>query len=998
MADATIHAEPVFPRVRTRGLTLPAILWALAITCRFTATAASSSVSDSAALNSRFSKSIRPFLETYCLDCHNPQKRKGKLDLSRFDSPAAVAKDFPQWDVLLQKLQEKEMPPEEAEHQPSAEERQTVMDWVQQWRRFEAQRQAGDPGPVPPRRLSNAEYNYTIRDLTGVDLRPTQEFPVDPANEAGFDNSGQSLAMSPALVAKYMDAARFVASHLVLNPTGFVFAPHPALTETDRDKFCVNRIVDFYRKQPTDYADYFMASWRFQHRVALGQPEATLDSLARLEKVSPKYLRQIWNALSATNAETGPLGRVRTEFHALPVPTLSHVNQDIESAQAGCRHLRDSILEWHRQIQFPNVDLAVKGTAKESQPLVLLERRRQIQFTNVDLSVKGISKGSQPLVLWKNRQAADRRMRAPEGSEDLGLEAFCLLFPDAFYMASRAHYSEPDLGKDVRLLSAGFHLMQGYFRDDQPLCQLILDENGNRQLDTLWRDLDFITAAPMRQYKDFVFFERAEPPRFMQGEEFDFARSEDKDVTSEANMRRLAEAYLAKAKRNGASAQAVGAIEDYFARMSADIRWVEQTRRSAEPSQISALLDFAQRAWRRPLTELERQDNLAFYHKLRSEGLDHEEALRDSVASMLMSPHFSFRIQETRSGDGPGSLTDISLANRLSYFLWASMPDEELMTCASSGQLSRPEILLAQTRRMLADERIRALATEFGGNLLDIRRFEEHNGVDRERFKEFSNDLRQAMFEEPMRFLEDLMQRDGSLLDMLEGDYTFVNPLLAEHYGMPVPDLTSGGWIRVNEARRYGRGGLLPMAAFLTKNAPGLRTSPVKRGYWVARRLLGERIPPPPAEVPELPKDEAATGDLSLPQLLARHRDNPSCAGCHKRFDSLGLAFESYGPVGERRERDLAGRPVENRAVFPDGSTGVGLEGLRNYMRQKRQEEFVDHMCRQLLSYALGRTLLISDDPLVEEMRDKLRAEGYRFGSLVASIVTSRQFLTARGP
>ena len=186
------------------------------------------------------------------------------------------------------------------------------------------------------------------------------------------------------------------------------------------------------------------------------------------------------------------------------------------------------------------------------------------------------------------------------------------------------------------------------------------------------------------------------------------------------------------------------------------------------------------------------------------------------------------------------------------------------------------------------------------------------------------------------------------------------------------------------------------MAVFLTKNAPGLRTSPVKRGYWVARRLLGERIPPPPPNVPELPQDESELGDLTLRQALARHRDNKSCAGCHDRFDTIGLAFEGYGPVGERRTRDLGGRPVSTQAVFPGGQSGSGLNGLQAYLREYRQEEYLDNLCRKLLSFALGRSLVLSDDLLVRDMRTNLAANGYRIGSLVESVVSSSQFLNRR--
>jgi hypothetical protein len=296
---------------------------------------------------------------------------------------------------------------------------------------------------------------------------------------------------------------------------------------------------------------------------------------------------------------------------------------------------------------------------------------------------------------------------------------------------------------------------------------------------------------------------------------------------------------------------------------------------------------------------------------------------------------------------------------------------------------------------MLRDDRVRGFATEFAGNWLDIRRFEEHNAVDRQRFPAFTNELRAAMFEEPIRFTQDLVQRNGSVLDFAYGDYTFVNATLAAHYGMPAPSSPTE-WMRVEGAGRWQRGGILPMAAFMTRFAPGLRTSPVKRGYWVVTRLLGRHIPAPPPNVPVLPTDETQLGELTLREALARHRADKSCASCHDKFDSFGLVFEGYGPVGEVRTRDLAGRPVETSAVFPDGRERVGLDGLRDYLRARAQPEFLDNLSRKLLAYALGRTLLPSDDLLVTTMGRKLAADGYRFDNLVEGIVESRQFLYKR--
>jgi hypothetical protein len=253
------------------------------------------------------------------------------------------------------------------------------------------------------------------------------------------------------------------------------------------------------------------------------------------------------------------------------------------------------------------------------------------------------------------------------------------------------------------------------------------------------------------------------------------------------------------------------------------------------------------------------------------------------------------------------------------------------------------------------------------------------------------------MFEEPVRFFIDVIQHDRSILDFLYADHTFVNAALADHYGMTDVDPAPGEWVRVEHASEYGRGGLLAMSVFLTANSPGLRTSPVKRGYWVVRRLLGEHIPAPPPVVPELPADESQLGDMTLREVLARHREDKSCAACHERFDSFGLVFEGFGPVGEARKVDLGGRAVETGAVFPDGSEGIGVEALRAYLRDERQEDFLDNVCHKLLSYGLGRTLIPSDDATLQAMRANLEANDYKFDGLVETIVTSRQFLNKRG-
>jgi hypothetical protein len=850
-------------------------------------------------------------MERYCFSCHSEKKHKGDLNLTLDFSIDGIARNPKIWELVRNRLHTKEMPPEEAPKAPQPAERDAALAWLRDLDDREAKRNAGDPGLVLARRLSNAEYDYTIRDLTGMDLKPTREFPVDPANEAGFDNSGESLTMSEALLKKYLAAARHVADHLVLKPQGFVFAPYPVVTDTDRDKYCVERIIAFYRRHVVDLAAYFDA--------LQGRPHPDL---------SQKYLATLRDLLEGTGAAEGPVVELRAMW-----PKSSPA--DLAAAVALLREKYPATVE--------------------------------------QLQVKGMSKGSQPLLLWRNDQIAAQHRKGGR---------FCEVFPDAFVVLERGPYYDKGSSPKGRFLSAGFHLMQGYHRDDGPLYDLVLDAAEQREVDALWGELHFIGNDVLRQFKDFIFFERAEPPRFMYEAAFDFARSEDKDSASEAKIHQLRDAYLDKVHRLGANETIVGAVEAYFKSMNAQLRQVEEARRAAEPGHLNALLEFAARAYRRPLTGSERDGLLAFYRRRRdADQLGHEDAVRDTLAAILMSPHFCYRFAPSKGG----ALSKDELASRLSYFLWSSMPDAELM----EADLQKPEVLAAQAKRMLRDPKVRGLATEFGGNWLDFRRFEEHNAVDRERFPGFTNELRQAMFEEPVRYFMDIVRRDRPVLDLIYGNDTVVNAVLARHYGMPEP---KDGWVTIADARPYGRGGLLTMSVFLTKNAPGLRTSPVKRGYWVVRRLLGEVIPPPPPTVPALPKDEAALGDLTLPQVLAKHREDRACAGCHNRFDSVGLVFEGYGPIGERRTLDLGGKPVQTAGKFPDGRDRDGLEGLREYLQSQRQAEFSGNLCKKLLSYALSRSLLPSDRGTLEAMR----AKGDRFEGLVEVIVTSPQFLNKR--
>ena len=466
---------------------------------------------------------------------------------------------------------------------------------------------------------------------------------------------------------------------------------------------------------------------------------------------------------------------------------------------------------------------------------------------------------------------------------------FSSVFPNVFYVRERGRFYPDDSEDKGRSLSAGFHNVMGYTRDDAPLSELILDDKGQKELEALWHQFEFVADYTARTYVQFYFNQSGEV--LGNGAESGTLRPSDKDITAEPVVLSFKTSFLEKAAaddRNQPDGDA-GDRRSLRARERDPPLRSKRTRIEAEPRHLDALIAFASRAYRRPLSAEERAELLAFYRSLRdTKNLSHEEAMRDSIVSVLMSPHFCYRLDlglpsVPRSADlglpsvarsakeGPTTaLSDHSLASRLSYFLWSRMPDEELLARASSGRLRTGTVLRAEIRRMLKDDRARRLAIEFGGNWLDFRRFEEQQhrrsrALSRLHERAARGDVRGA---DPLHRRRD-PQRPARVLDLLYGDYTFVNPILASHYGMPEVTGAPDHWVRVDDAGNYERGGLLPMAVFLTQNAPGLRTSPVKRGYWVVRRVLGEVIPPPPPVVPELPTDEAKLGPAAARQAGA---------------------------------------------------------------------------------------------------------------------------------
>jgi mono/diheme cytochrome c family protein len=400
----------------------------------------------------------------------------------------------------------------------------------------------------------------------------------------------------------------------------------------------------------------------------------------------------------------------------------------------------------------------------------------------------------------------------------------------------------------------------------------------------------------------------------------------------------------------------------------------------------------ARRAYRRPVSAAELAPILRLAQDARNQGGSFEDAFSLALQAMLVSPDFLFRIEKDRPAGPTGHpVSAYELASRLSYFLWASMPDDELLHAADAGTLRTPAGLSAQVRRMLKDEKAEALVESFGGQWLQFRALEWAN-PDRERFPAFDNQLRLAMQRETELFLGSIVREDRSVLDLIDAPYTFLNERLARHYG--VAGVRGPEFRKVYLATAGHRGGVLTQASVLTVSSYPNRTSPVLRGKWILENLLAAPPPDPPAGTPRLDESKIASSG-SLRQQMEAHRTGPTCAACHQRMDPLGFGLENYDAIGGWRTED-GKYPIDASGKLPDGRTFGGPAEMKTILKGDR-DAFALAITEKLLTYALGRGLERYDRRTVKAIAESLAARGYRFSALVDAIVTSPAFQMRRG-
>ncbi|MEO5742205.1 MAG: DUF1592 domain-containing protein, partial [Vicinamibacterales bacterium] len=403
----------------------------------------------------------------------------------------------------------------------------------------------------------------------------------------------------------------------------------------------------------------------------------------------------------------------------------------------------------------------------------------------------------------------------------------------------------------------------------------------------------------------------------------------------------------------------------------------------------------ARRAYRRPVTEEDLQAPLTAYRGGAGTG-GFEAGLEMAVRSILMSPKFLFRFESQppkTAANAAYRVSDLDLASRLSFFLWSSIPDDELLDAAVKKTLSKPDVLQQQVKRMLADRRSQALVENFAGQWLHIRNVAVHQPSPETLFH-FDDNLRKAFEKETQMFFESIIRENRSVLDLLDANYTFLNERLARHYG--IEGVLGERFRRVTLPAESPRGGLIGQGSILMATSYPNRTSPVIRGKWILENVFGAPPPPPPPNVPELKDDRDPRKVLPMRERLAAHRANPACAGCHAQMDQLGFALENFDAIGEWRDIYTSGAKVDASAQLPDGSKFDGPAQLRKVL-MSHSDEFLTTMTEKLMVYALGRGLEASDAPAVRKIKRDATRDNYRFEALIQGIVTSTPFTMRLG-
>jgi hypothetical protein len=921
-----------------------------------------------------YPRDVQPLLENYCYDCHGNGKAKSGLALDSYHNAAEIRAARAKWEGVLRNVSSHVMPPDDGGPIPSDEERDLISRFVEQ-ELFQLDPAHPDPGRVVLRRLNRAEYNATIRDLVGVDFKPADDFPPDDSGY-GFDNIGDVLTLPPVLLEKYLAAAdKVMDSAIVTDPIHSEVRHIPASLAAigfnaigDRGDGWVQLISleedDAAVELALPAGDYL---FRVQaYSTAVGGAVVGQGSEKPLEFADYPGPTKFALLLDDTFVKNFDLG---TD------PKRPGVYEARLGVPAGKHRFRGAVLR-NRGGQF-NESFMLNGRLGRQQPGIVYAKWLEIEG---------------PLPTATRRYRADKLAVTGEGRFTPAGERVLLKNGDVSVDFATKRETEVILRAQAYAQQAGSEPARMEFRiDGRPLSSFDVLAPATAQ--PLPKQHVFSLTLLVAQPR--VYEHRLKLPagrhRFSAAFVNDFTDPKNSNPNLTDRNLIIQSLEIADLSQPVITPEKPEPIAQLFAGATG--------KSPADARRIVG--QFAYRAWRRPVQPAEIDRLMKLYDTARAQGDGFEAGVKLALKATLISPNFLFigsdnvgaPLDDAR-GRGQAAplqtepIDEFTLASRLSYFLWSSLPDEELLDLAARGQLRAQ--LPAQVKRLLASPKSRALVENFAGQWLQTRSLENFS-PDKQLFPEYDPVLRAAMQRETEMFFEYVMRADRSLFDFLTGDYTFVNARLAKLYDLP--GVTGDEFQKVSLAGTPRRG-VLTHASVLTLTSNPTRTSPVKRGKWVLENLLGTPPPPPPPNIPELDdKTRKLTGTLR--QQLEQHRTNATCASCHARMDPIGFGLENFNAIGGYREKD-GSAPVDSSGQLASGDKFSGAAELAQVLAGKKRFEFLRCMADRTLTYALGRGTEYYDRPAIEQIVKQVEANDDKFSALMLAVAQSFPFQNQR--
>ena len=892
-----------------------------------------------------FQTSVKPFFTKSCYGCHSNALQSGGLNLQSLTSGGLIEKDRDEWDKVLEKLRTGQMPPPVLPR-PAEADVKLVTAWISNELARIDREAKPDPGRITARRLNRTEYDNSVRDLLGVDFQPASDFPPDDSGY-GFDNIADVLSVSPSLMEKYVSAAEKVARAALYGP------PQMKPTLVKHEPWYVDFDTTPGVKTEYDLTGLSLPSaLHVMHRFPV---EGDYDIAGLLRGARPVGSEPLQVAFWIDGKQVSEL--------SYPIPSTGEVSgqrkQFRTHVAAGEHWLSASFLRI-----YEGLPVAFHGPNPSKLPSPPARGRG--------------GRGGRGGAPGAPGQAGGRGGTAPAPAGTLTTPATTAT-PTAATPASAttpATAATPATpapsatapSSDARVASPGLAT--------SPVTTPTPASTPSAATASIVPPAGAGTGAPAG-------------PRAGRGPRPEVASNNDELAAAAGNGVFGGGAtvgfFVSNLEIIGPYNQAGGPSEESRKKIFV---CAEETPACAK--KIVATL--AGRVYRRPATRQEVDQLTGIVAMVQQQGDSFREGLCLAIQRTLISPNFLFRIEQDRKPlptETARPVSDTELATRLSYLLWSSTPDDELLRLAAEQKLRRPGVLKAQVQRMLKDPKSSALVDDFGGQWLQFRGLESHE-PDRKKFQQYTEYTKMSTQKETELFLGYLMREDRPITDLIDARYTFLNQRLAEFYGIPG---VQGAEFRKVDLTGTNRQGVLTQASVLTMSSYANRTSPVLRGKWVLENILNTPPPPKPNGVPDL--DEKAVGvSASLREQLEKHRANAVCASCHSRMDPLGFALENYDAIGQWRDKD--GKfPIDASGQLPDGRKFVGAKGLTDILTSD-PKVIAKAMTEKLLIYALGRGLESYDRPVVNQIVAGLAADQYRFSSLVLGIVNSVPFQERR--